>query len=397
MRRLGAVLVALANAALVPGGGSPPASAHGEPAGYWVAGDLHVHTTYSHDSYGGPGDDNTGPDEFYTLGHSVESQFALAASRGLTFLAITDHNDVQAQSDPGFGSHGVIGVPAYENSLSGHAQMLGATYLFDNGDQSATAVQALATQLRSEGGAFQVNHPGGDTIDPDQPDWGYGYAVQPDSVEVWNISPLWQPPMPSGNSIDVAISYWEGWLDRGARVGATGGSDNHWVSTTAVQGVGQPTTWVLVTESSAEAILEGIRRGRTTISAEPPGAAARAFVEADADLDGDFEARMGATVPESSNFRVRVVQGSGTTLTIYGGQNPGNGGAVLGQVPVTGPQFVYEFTPPAGTTWVRAEVGVPDGADARATVCDPLVGAETSYCRDRLGLLALTSPIYIGG
>src|SRR6266550_9285638 len=80
-------------------------------AGEWVAGDLHVHTTYSHDSYGGPGDDNTGPDEAYTLGHSVTSQFAIAASRGLQYLAITDHNDIRSQSDPGFGSCGVIPVP----------------------------------------------------------------------------------------------------------------------------------------------------------------------------------------------------------------------------------------------------------------------------------------------
>ena len=392
MRRLAAVLAALASVVLAPDGGPAAASAHDAPTGYWVAGDLHVHTTYSHDSYGGPDDDNTGPNEFFTLGHSVESQFALAASRGLTFLAITDHNDVRAQSDLRFATHGVIGVPAYENSLNGHAQMLGATELFNNGDAGAAAVQSLASQLRLEGGAFQINHPGGDTIDPDQPDWGYGYAVAPDSVEVWNISPLWQPPMPSGNSIDVAISYWEGWLDRGVHVGATGGSDNHWLSTTAVQGVGQPTTWVYVTESTTAAIIEGIRMGRTTISAEPPAAGTRAFVEADADGDGDFEALMGETVPATAAFRVRVAKGAGATLTIYG-----SGGNALGlPVPVTGTHFVHKFTPPADTTWVRAEVGVPDAADARATVCDPLVKEDTSYCRDRLGLLALTSPIYIG-
>ena len=45
-----------------------PAAAH---AGRWVAGDLHVHTTYSHDSYGGPTDDNTGPEDLFTLGHRL--------------------------------------------------------------------------------------------------------------------------------------------------------------------------------------------------------------------------------------------------------------------------------------------------------------------------------------
>src|SRR3954466_5187874 len=112
-------------------------------AGEWIAGDLHVHTTYSHDSYGGPSDDNTGPEDAYTLGHTVTDDFAIARTRGLDFLAISDHNDVRSQSDPGFGTSGVVGLPAYENSLNGHAQMLGATHLFDNGDKSTGAVLAL--------------------------------------------------------------------------------------------------------------------------------------------------------------------------------------------------------------------------------------------------------------
>ncbi|MGH2986313.1 MAG: DUF3604 domain-containing protein, partial [Solirubrobacterales bacterium] len=185
-----------------------PASAR---AGEWVAGDLHAHTTYSHDSYGGPGDDNTGPEEAYTLGHSVDSQFAVAASRGLDYLAITDHNDIRSQADPGFGAGGVVPVPAYENSLRGHAQMLGAARLYDNGDQSATAVGALADALRADGGAFQVNHPAeGATAWPAEPDWEYGYEVVPDTVEVWNVSPLYQPPLPSASSNDDGVRYWEG-------------------------------------------------------------------------------------------------------------------------------------------------------------------------------------------
>ena len=43
----------------------------GPDAGEWLAGDLHVHTCFSHDAYCGPNDDNTGPDEFYTLGLNV--------------------------------------------------------------------------------------------------------------------------------------------------------------------------------------------------------------------------------------------------------------------------------------------------------------------------------------
>src|SRR3954464_9563906 len=46
-------------------------------AGRWVAGDLHVHTTYSHDSYGGPSDDNTGPEDAYTFGQTVTEDFAI--------------------------------------------------------------------------------------------------------------------------------------------------------------------------------------------------------------------------------------------------------------------------------------------------------------------------------
>lgn len=398
----GAVLPAVAPAAgavaHAPAAGAVEVAAAGAstdvgaagPVGIWVAGDLHIHTTYSHDSYGGPHDDNTGLDEGYTAGNTVTGQFAVAASRGLDFLAITDHNDVRSQTDTGFGAFGVLGLPGYENSLDGHAQMLGATTLYDNGDKSTAAVQGLADILRAGGGVFQINHPAGDTIDPAHLDWGYGYDVQPDTVEVWNISPLWQPPAPSGNSIDIALSYWDGWLDRGAHVGATGGSDNHYLATTAVQGAGQPTTWVFVEELTVPAVLEGLRQGRTTVSSQPPlYQGARIYLEADSDKDGSFDAMVGDTVPAGSDLRVRLTRAPGSTVRIFR-----NGGALIEEMPATSPDFVYEFAAPAGTTWVRVEVTAPDGTEVRRATCDPLVGEETSYCRDRLGLLALSSPIY---
>jgi hypothetical protein len=392
-----AVVAAAALVAVLAAGavtGSPTAEARRPAAGEWVAGDLHVHTTYSHDAWGGPDDDNTGPDEFWTLGHSVENQFRLAAARGLDFLAITDHNDIRSQSpDAGFGSHGVMGVRGYENSLHGHAQMLGAGRVYDNGDASVAAVRAVADALRADGGVFQVNHPAGESVDfPHDADWGYGFDVVPDTIEVWNIHQAWQAPLPSGNSNDDAVRYWEDWLDLGYHVAATGGSDNHWVSTTAVQGVGQPTTWVFVTDRTEAGILEGLRRGRTFISHQPPGhAGPRLFLEGRSLAGGGWRAMVGDTVPAQSHLRVRVTGAPGSLLRIVT-----DGGAQVGDlIPVSGTSFTHRFVAPPGSTWVRAEIVEPDGADARRTACDPVVGDQTTYCRNSLGRLAMTSAIHL--
>ena len=372
------VLVGLAVLAL-----AAPAAHAAE--GEWLAGDLHVHTTYSHDSYGGPSDDNTGPEEFYTLGWSVGEQFTHAVTRGLDYLAITDHNDIRSQQDPGFGAGGVIPLPGYENSLRGHAQMLGAATLYDNGDQSSAAVQVVADALRADGGVFQVNHPAEGSVDfPHDTDWPYLYDVQPDTVEVWNISRLWQPPLPSGSSNDDAVRYWEGWLDRGVKVGATGGSDNHWRSTFAAQGVGQPTTWVFARERSVAGVLEGLRAGRTFISHQPPSfGGPQLFLEGEGTMVGD-------KIPPGTPLTARVEGGAGMFLRIIA-----TGGKPLREpVPVTGPSFEHAFTAPAKPGWVRAELFDPDLAAERKALCDQ---PETTYCRNMLAVTAMTSAMYVRG
>ncbi|MFN2588028.1 MAG: CehA/McbA family metallohydrolase [Actinomycetota bacterium] len=359
----------------------------------WLAGDLHVHTTFSHDSYGGPADDNTGPDEAYTLGHPVAGQFAVAAVRGLDFLAITDHNDVRSQADPGFGSGGVIPIPGYEASYRGHAQMLGARLVYEGSHATAADVQNLANRLRTDGGVFQINHPAeGSTDFPHDRDWAYGDAVVPDTVEVWNISRLWQPPLPSGSSNDDAIRFWEGFLDAGRRVGATGESDNHYLATAAVQGVGQPTTWVCAREASVDGVLAGVRAGRTFVSHQPPAhSGPRLFLEGDADRDGAFEAIVGDVVPPETPLRVRVVGAPGALLDVRGTR----GRSLAEGVVVDGTEFSYEVTPAGNVTWVRAEIYEPDAGAERAAACDGLFGGETTYCRNDLAVLAMTSAIYL--
>ena len=395
-RATAALVVALAASLTV---GATPAVAEGPETssaplqGEWLAGDFHVHTCFSHDVYCGPGDDNTGLDELYTLGSNTQMQFCSAAARGLDFLTVTDHNDVRSQSDPGFGACGVTGVPGYENSLRGHAQMLGAQVVYDNGDLSTQAVQDLAARLRADGGAFQANHPAEGSVDfPHDEDWKYGYDVLPDSVEVWNISRLWQPPAPSGSSNDDAIRYWEGWLDRGARVAATGGSDNHWLGTQGVQGVGQPTTWVFATEDSWQGVIEAVRAGRTFISDQPPSLGGpRLYLEADGDRDGSYEAMVGDAVAPGSPLRVRVVGAAGSFLRLVS-----NGGKELSDpVLVTGSDFEHRFQAPATSTWMRAEIFEPDAAAERAAACDGSLGGETTYCRNHLLVRAMTSALYL--
>ncbi|HEU4481352.1 MAG TPA: CehA/McbA family metallohydrolase [Actinomycetota bacterium] len=365
--------------------------------GAWYAGDLHVHTTYSHDSYGGPDDDNTSYDESYTFGWSVGEQGDIARLRGLDYITISDHNDVRSITDPAFGSEGLLWIPAYENSLPGHAQMLGIDRLLDNGQRTLEDVQRLADTLHAEGGAFQINH-------PSDHGWHdhYGHSFVPDTVEVWNIGAWYhQHPVPAANDNEFSLRFWDEFLDAGHQVGATGGSDNHWRSLTGIAGVGQPTTWVFAKKPTSDSILEAIREGRTTISHQPPAYGGQfAEIEGDRNGDGTFDATLGDTIEPGKPLRVTVDGAVGATLRLVT-----DGSETLAEVPVTSTPFTYELPAPATSTWLRAEVFTEDAGEVRAElspVCDAFDGftgffdqPQTTYCDNRLLMLALTSPIYI--
>jgi hypothetical protein len=261
--------------------------------------------------------------------------------------------------------------------------------MYDNGDQSVAAVTALENALHADGGVFQANHP----MDPK---WEYAYDVPVDTVEVWNLPWYYQPPFPAASNNDGALAYWEGWLDRGLKVGAAGGSDNHWVSTTAAQGPGQPTTYVFARDRSERAILAGLRSGHTFVSHEPPAyGGARAFLEGDPGRDGRYRAMAGDTVPPGSPLRVRVEGAPGAYLRIV----TDGGVQAFDPVPVTSGDFEYRFRLPRGATWVNAQVYGNDAQQGREDLCNQVVGADgtepTTYCKNRIAMLALTSAIYL--
>lgn len=283
----------------------------------------------------------------------------------------------------------MIGVPAYENSLAGHAQMLGAERIYDSGDESAAAVNAMAQELREDGGVFQLNHPTNDDPGPfegcgPELDWTYGLDVRPDVVEVWNAAAA---------SLPESIAYWERcWLDRGERIGATAGSDSHWAALAAAQGAGNPTTWVLGDAATKGEILDAIAAGRTTISRLSPGQdGGRLLLEGDRDGDGTFESTIGDEVRVGSALRVRAQGGrlSGGLVTVRA-----NGETIVADEPLA-PDGVLEVPEVAEPGWVRAELRWTPAQMQEALRCSvvPILGELP--CPVDQAMAGLTSPIWL--
>ena len=360
-----------------------PAAADGAT---WLAGDLHVHTCHSHDVYCGPGDDS----EPYTFGFPTATRFAEASARGLDFLAITDHDDTRSAADPGFGSEGVVGVPGYEASLRGHAQALGTDTLLDAGDESAAAITALKAELAARGGVLQANHPGYDQDTPfascasavtgEGLHWKYGYDVVPDSVEVWNPTTL----------VRTSEAFYDCLLQRGERPALTAGSDSHWASTAAVQGVGHPTTWVLASKRTPAAVLKALRKGRTTTSRTPPAAGGAPLLLEVAGSDGRWSNAIGEDAVPGAALRVRSQSPAVTGLVTV----IANGVTVVNEQPLPPGGAVRLAAPAAG--WVRAVLSAAPRSAADAPGCAP-AGQPVSTCPYDLALLGMTSAAFVTG
>jgi hypothetical protein len=411
-------LVAVSGVAPAVAGGSSPGPK--PPRGFWVAGDFHVHTIYGHDTCITPTQawDDSSPDrsartacgDAYTLGFTPAQRLEEALTRGLDFVTISDHNNVVNQTDPSevswLRAHpAFVAVPAYENSQPGHVQMLGARWCYSAGgaivgatvqcnsavaDQSAAGETALAAALRADGGVFQINH-------PSDMNWlsRFGYAVVPDTVEVWNIGPwAYQHPFPASNDNNFSLEWYDGFLRSGDEVAVTGGSDSHWVSTDTVQGVGEPTTWVFVHRLTVQGVLDGLLAHHTFVSALPPALhGPQLFLEADARGDGVFEVIAGSETSSRATFRIRTLNAvPGSIVRIVTDQ----GSVDLPLSLATSRTFRPGVDGvPDADLFIRAELLAPDARNIRRQACDPAVGNQTTLCRDDLVMESLTSPIFI--
>ena len=387
-----------------------------EPECRWLAGDLDVHTAYSVTSFR----PQMPLDQALTFSPDVREQASLAEQRGLDFMAITDYLDVTAQSDADWGSGDLIWIPAYEHPFGGIAQLLGATRPFPASGTRVAAVERILTELHAGDGVMQIAQPG-DRAWPR----AYGKRVEPDAVQVWFNGPWAYDPGKIGKDGAASIRYYDALLDAGQQVAATAGSNSLLRGISKLAGVGQPTTWVCAANATTQGVLAAIARGRTSISHEypeqrtagegevapsgdaagegasasgtggfrnlPPSGTVQPFVSIEADARGGerFEALLGDTIAPGDRVRVGVFDAPFSVLRIVA-----DGSRILDQVEVFSPTFVHSFEAPDDVSWLRAEVYArPEDTVGGPCELDPEIA---TYCGNRIGMLALTSAIYVG-
>jgi hypothetical protein len=99
---------------------------------------------------------------------------------------------------------------------------------------------------------------------------------------------------------------------------------------------------------------------------------------------------VGDTVGRGTPLRVRVTGAPGAFVRVIAD----HGAVAFGPVPVTSASFQRRVMLPHRSHWAYAEVYGEDAREQREGLCDGTLGGQTSYCRDRIAALAMTSAMY---
>lgn len=228
----------------------------------WYAGDLHAHSGHS--------DGRTAGANGERLRVPPEHVFSAARAARLDFIALTDHNTASHWSDvdrlqplyPGLLLLHGREVTTYR----GHMNAFGERRFVDFRLGDGRPVAAVASEIAAAGAMLSINHP----LRPDDETcMGCGWndrdertmrAVQ--AIEIVNGG-LAEGPM-------AGWPFWVEMLNRGHRLTAIGGSDEHTPDESSDQRIGQPTTVVYARNLSEEAIVDGLRSGRVYIRTRSP-------------------------------------------------------------------------------------------------------------------------------
>jgi len=230
----------------------------------WMMGDLHSHTTHSDANW------------------TVRDLAHAALERGLSFLALTDHNTLSGRAELERSAPSLLLLPGVElTTYYGHATVIGIEDWLDwTTLEAGRGMGALAGEVARDGGILSIAHP----FAPGDPictgcAWTY-FDHRPENathLEVWNSE--WREPHNR-----AALEHWYSLLESGRRVIATVGSDIH--GPAYWEGHGFTCT---PTTSSRARLLEQLRAGNTYL-------ARRATLEPRIRTEGG-EAELGSVEP----------------------------------------------------------------------------------------------------
>jgi hypothetical protein len=235
----------------------------------WYKGDLHVKSIHG----GGA--------------ESVAELVKRAEKTGLDFIAITDRNTLDSCFDADFKSDKVVLIPAMEwgDEKRGVALVYGPSTR-PAPPSNVKDDQGVCQLVQAQGGIFAVAHP----CFPNAP-WQRGLRYV-NAIEIWCRDYRAVPGIAleqlmdeyrrrEGNSLVYSISrastaselsangkatmFWDYELTRGLKAACIAGS----LSSSPKVPMGQPMTYVYAREKSVRGILEGLRIGRTVVTAGP--------------------------------------------------------------------------------------------------------------------------------
>ncbi|MFV0129383.1 CehA/McbA family metallohydrolase [Streptomyces sp. HMX112] len=323
----------------------PPGRARGRGRA-WYRGDCHLHSVHSD-------------------GGRTPAEIAAAArAAGLDFINSSEHNTHAAHAawDGLWGDDLLILVGEEVTTRNGHFLAVGTdpgTFVDWRYRAGDGRFARQAREVRRAGGLVVPAHPHATCVGCG---WRFGYG-EADAVEVWN-----GPYTPED---EMALADWDSALAGGRGwVPAIGGSDAHRVP----QAVGEPQTVVLADDLTREAILAGLRAGRSYVAESSAvslafsaagGRGARAGIGERLPVPADAPVTVRLEVTGAPGCAARFVTDQGALHTVA--------------LPASGTGTVEWRTTASYTAYVRAEVRRP------ATV-PGLPGA----------LAAFTNPVFLG-
>jgi hypothetical protein len=227
----------------------------------WFAGDFHVHSRESGDA---------------RADMTFDEIADFARSRGLDFVALSDHNTV-SQLDFIVDAQGrhpdVLFVPSVEfTTYDGHANGFGATAWVDHKiGQPGVTIEGAAQAFRDQGAIFTINHP---VLDLGDVCIGCAWK-HPLSAELIGAVEVSTGGLDhtAGFLVPQAIQFWDDLCAQGFHVPAIGGSDDHKGGAEDAplsSPIGDPTTLIGANELSVAGLVEAIRAGRTVVKLGNP-------------------------------------------------------------------------------------------------------------------------------